>query len=112
MLATCLLIADAKGKKHKKNGEAKKAKARAGAGRINGRDSKVTFRPFISLIFNFLYLLHFISFIFYILYLISFIFRSGNDLDSRYYYTCIILYECATLKFRKPRAKYFFNARQ
>ena len=53
MLATCLLIADAKGKKHKKNGEAKKAKARAGAGRMNGRDSKVTFRPFISSIFNF-----------------------------------------------------------
>ena len=52
MLATCLLIADAKGKKHKKNGEAKKAKARAGAGRINGRDSKVTFRPFISSTFR------------------------------------------------------------
>ena len=41
MLATCLLVADTNGKKHKKNGEAKKAKARSGAGRMNGRDSKV-----------------------------------------------------------------------
>merc|ERR1711988_114840 len=40
LLATCLLVADANGKKHKKNGEAKKAKARSGAGRMNGRDSK------------------------------------------------------------------------
>merc|ERR1712222_255054 len=40
LLATCLLVADAKGKKHKKNEEAKKAKARSGAGRMNGRDSK------------------------------------------------------------------------
>ena len=49
LLATCLLVADAKGKKHKKNEEAKKAKARSGAGRMNGRDSKVTF---IFYIFN------------------------------------------------------------
>jgi len=52
LLATCLLVADANGKKHKKNREAKKAKARSGAGRMNGRDSKVLGLLYVIYLYN------------------------------------------------------------